>query len=55
MHYPAPARRHSKGLTRREVLQIGSSGLAGVGLPSVLTGRTQAIGPEVQQVAGWLG
>lgn len=32
---------HSIGLTRREILQTGYSGLLGLGLPAVLTGRVQ--------------
>src|SRR5262245_22503585 len=31
--------RHTIGTTRRELLQVGYSGLLGVGLPSVLAGR----------------
>src|SRR5262245_45484804 len=31
--------RHTVGITRREWLQIGYSGLAGIGLPSLLAGR----------------
>jgi hypothetical protein len=34
--------RHSIGLTRREVLQVGYSGLLGIGLSSVLAGRADA-------------
>lgn len=34
--------RHATGLTRRELLQVGYSGLLGVGLPSVLGSRAQA-------------
>ena len=34
--------RHSVGITRRELLQVGYSGLLGLGLPSLLSGRTEA-------------
>jgi hypothetical protein len=34
--------RHSVGITRRELLQVGYSGLLGLGLPSLLAGRTEA-------------
>jgi hypothetical protein len=37
-----PDHRHSIGLTRREALQVGYSGLLGIGLSSVLAGRAQA-------------
>lgn len=38
--FPTPARhRHTVGVTRRELLQVGYSGLLGVGLPSLLTQR----------------
>lgn len=33
---------HQTGCSRRELLQVGSSGLLGLGLPSLLAGRTQA-------------
>lgn len=33
------AHRHSLGISRREVLQVGYSGLLGIGLSSLLTGR----------------
>jgi hypothetical protein len=33
--------RHGIGITRREVLQVGYSGLLGMGLPSLLSGRAQ--------------
>ncbi|MES2790601.1 MAG: hypothetical protein V4719_13405, partial [Planctomycetota bacterium] len=32
---------HRIGLTRREILQTGYSGLLGLGLPAVLAGRTR--------------
>jgi hypothetical protein len=38
--------RHSIGITRREVLQVGYSGLLGIGLSSVLGSRTQAAQTE---------
>jgi hypothetical protein len=34
-----PGHRHSIGITRREWLQVGYSGLLGIGLPSLLAGR----------------
>ena len=34
--------RHSVGITRRELLQVGYSGLLGLGLPSLLARRTEA-------------
>src|SRR5687768_10156239 len=34
--------RHEIGLSRREALQVGYSGLLGLGLPSVLSGRAAA-------------
>ena len=34
--------RHTIGITRREVLQVGYSGLLGIGLSSVLAERVQA-------------
>jgi Protein of unknown function (DUF1501) len=34
--------RHSIGITRREMLQVGYSGLLGFGLPSLLAGRVEA-------------
>src|SRR4051812_46259232 len=34
--------RHSTGLTRRELLQVGYSGLLGLGLPSLLAHRARA-------------
>ena len=37
-----PPHRHTAGLTRRELLQVGYSGLLGVGLPSVLQHRASA-------------
>ena len=37
---------HSVGLTRRELVQVGYSGLMGLGLPSLLAGQTQAARPE---------
>jgi hypothetical protein len=37
-----PGHRHTVGLTRRELVQAGYSGLLGIGLPSVLAGRSQA-------------
>jgi hypothetical protein len=37
-----PGHRHTLGITRREAIQVGYSGLLGIGLSSVLTGRAQA-------------
>jgi len=34
--------RHTIGMTRRELLQVGYSGLLGLGLPSLLAGRSEA-------------
>jgi uncharacterized protein (DUF1501 family) len=39
---PAPAHRHTTGINRRELLQVGSSALLGIGLPSLLAGRAAA-------------
>ena len=41
--------RHMTGLSRREALQIGYSGLLGVGLPSVLAGRAAAAEAQPNQ------
>ena len=37
-----PGHRHSIGISRREVLQVGYSGLLGIGLSSLLSGRAAA-------------
>jgi hypothetical protein len=37
-----PTHRHSIGITRRELLQVGYSGLLGLGLSSLLSGRAAA-------------
>src|SRR6516162_1157372 len=37
-----PGHRHTIGITRREALQVGYSGLLGIGLSSALAGRAQA-------------
>ncbi len=42
MQRSLPGHRHTIGLTRREWLQVGYSGLLGIGLPSVLGGRATA-------------
>ena len=34
--------KHKTGLTRRESLQVGYSGLMGLGLPSILAGQARA-------------
>lgn len=36
---------HRIGITRRELIQVGYSGLLGIGLPSLLSARAQAKGP----------
>jgi hypothetical protein len=41
-----PGHRHSLGITRRELLQVGYSGLLGIGLPSLLTRRAEAAAPR---------
>ena len=38
----SPEHRHATGITRRELLQVGYSGLLGIGLPSLLAGQAQA-------------
>ena len=40
-----PAHRHAVGLTRRELLQVGYSGLLGMGLASILNGTARATNP----------
>lgn len=40
-----PAHRHAVGLTRRELLQVGYSGLLGMGLASILDGTARATAP----------
>jgi uncharacterized protein (DUF1501 family) len=37
----APGHRHTVGVNRRELLQVGFSGLLGIGLPSLLVGRAE--------------
>jgi hypothetical protein len=39
---PAPAHRHTIGITRRELLQVGYTGLLGISLPSLLTQQAHA-------------
>jgi hypothetical protein len=39
-----PSHRHSLGIARREFLQVGYSGLLGLGLPGFLTARARAVG-----------
>src|SRR5919109_1450974 len=41
-----PSHRHSIGITRRELLQVGYSGLLGIGLPALLTQRVNAAKAE---------
>jgi Protein of unknown function (DUF1501) len=36
--------RHACGISRRELLQVGYSGLLGIGLPSLFAGRSNAVG-----------
>src|SRR5206468_934256 len=38
-----PHHRHAVGITRRELLQVGYSGLLGLGLPSLLARRAEAV------------
>lgn len=45
MHASGPGHRHGIGLNRRELLQVGYSGLLGIGLPALLGGRARAAGP----------
>jgi uncharacterized protein (DUF1501 family) len=42
MTLQAPAHRHAIGINRREWLQVGFSGLLGLGLPAILSGRAGA-------------
>ncbi len=42
MQTSPPGHRHTAGINRRELLQIGYSGLLGIGLPSLLAGRARA-------------
>jgi uncharacterized protein (DUF1501 family) len=46
MAFPKVDHRHSTGLSRRELLQVGYSGLLGVGLPALLGSRAQGAGAE---------
>src|SRR6266851_2690599 len=49
-----PGHRHSIGITRRELLQVGYSGLLGIGLPALLTQRANAAKAERSKlVAGY--
>jgi uncharacterized protein DUF1501 len=41
----APGHRHTAGITRREVLQVGYSGLLGLGLPTVCARSARATAP----------
>jgi hypothetical protein len=41
MPRPAPAHRHRLGLTRREWLQVGYTGLLGIGLPALLGNQSR--------------
>src|SRR5436190_3716314 len=43
---PTLGHRHAIGINRREVLQVGYSGLLGIGLPSLLAGRAAAAQPS---------
>jgi hypothetical protein len=48
-----PAHRHAVGITRRELIQVGYSGLLGIGLPSILASAAKATGaaaPKVESV-----
>ena len=42
MQTSASGHHHTAGINRRELLQIGYSGLLGIGLPAVLAGRAEA-------------
>jgi hypothetical protein len=44
--------RHGVGITRRELVQVGYSGLLGLGLPSLLTGRTFAAADRRNGLSG---
>jgi Protein of unknown function (DUF1501). len=44
VHPPRTSHRHTTGLTRREVLQVGYSALAGIGLSSLLAHQSKAAG-----------
>jgi hypothetical protein len=49
-----PSHRHSIGITRRELLQVGYSGLLGIGLPALLSQRANAAKVERSKlVAGY--
>ena len=45
MVQPSLGHRHTIGMTRRELLQVGFSGLIGMGLPSLLTKKAMATAP----------
>lgn len=48
-----PRHNHAVGITRRELIQVGYSGLLGMGLASILSGRAQAkaaVAPRVKSV-----
>ncbi len=47
MTAPTPAHRHSIGITRRELLQVGYSGLLGISLAPVLAQRASAVQTEL--------
>ena len=44
MNPPDSVHRHRVGITRRELIQVGYSGLLGIGLPSLLAARAVAEG-----------
>lgn len=44
MFQPSSGHRHTVGMTRRELLQVGYSGLLGLGLPSLLAQQARAAG-----------
>src|SRR5262245_14015785 len=46
-----PNHRHSIGVTRRELLQVGYSGLLGIGLPALLTKQANAAKTERRDAA----
>lgn len=46
-----PGHRHATGITRRELIQVGYSGLLGMGISSLLAGRSRAaIAPRAKSV-----
>src|SRR4051794_9592713 len=52
VHLPRITHRHITGLTRREVLQVGYSALAGIGLPSLLAHQGKVMAGSDRRPAG---